>query len=400
MLRVLQINAGSKNFGGVSGILLNLYRNIDRTKVQFDFLTPNETTYELHRGEIEAMGGHIYELGIDSSNLRGKARLYAALREFFRNHRYDIVHVNSGVLLFNCFAASAASRFTRAKIFVHAHSNGGRTEAKERVSLPLKKFLIARTDVALACSVSAAAYIFPEEAVKRTFILKNGIDARQFAFSEEKRNRIREEYGLSDSFVLGSVGRFSPEKNHAFMLEILQSVRKRRPEAKLLFVGGGELLETIQRKAAGMGLSDAVIFAGVQSDVKPYYDAMDVYLQPSLFEGFGICCLEAEAAGLPVVVSDRVPDEADVANTMLHIPLDAGADTFAEAILGIGRSGEDVFRPCGQLGAMPSPAAPGRISRADAWKKVIDEGYDIVSSARQLQELYEAAVPEKKRRSR
>ncbi len=171
----------SQNFGGVSAVLLNLYRNIDRTKVQFDFLTPNRSTYEMHRGEIEGMGGHIYELGIDSSKLQGKMKLYAALREFFRTHRYDIVHVNAGVLLFNCFCASAARRFTRSKVFVHAHSNGGRSGAKESVSLPLKKFLAGRADVTLACSASAAAYMFPQEELRRTVILKNGIDARHFA---------------------------------------------------------------------------------------------------------------------------------------------------------------------------------------------------------------------------
>lgn len=391
MIKVLQINAGSQNFGGVSAVLLNLYRNIDRTKVQFDFLTPNRSTYEMHRGEIEGMGGHIYELGIDSSKLQGKMKLYAALREFFRTHRYDIVHVNAGVLLFNCFCASAARRFTRSKVFVHAHSNGGRSGAKESVSLPLKKFLAGRADVTLACSASAAAYMFPQEELRRTVILKNGIDARHFAFSESERARVREELGLADRYVIGSVGRFSPEKNHAFMLEILQSARRLRPDAALLLIGGGQLLEPIREKAAAMGLSDAVIFAGAQSDVAPWYAAMDAYIQPSEFEGFGICCLEAEASGLSVVTSDRVPEDADVAKTMRRIPLEAGADVFAAALPGI-RDAEGDYSPCGQLGAMPSPAVSGGRPREEAWKQVIEGGYDIVTSTRQLEALYEAAV--------
>lgn len=397
MLRVLQINAGSQNFGGVSAILLNLYHHIDREKVQFDFLTPNQTTYGMHRQEIEAMGGHIYELGINSSKLSGKMKLYAALREFFRDHRYDIVHVNSGVLLFNCFAASAARNFTRAKIFVHAHSNGGRSGAKESLSGPLKRFLATRADVTLACSPSAAAYMFPEEALGRTCILRNGIDARSFAFSAAERERVRKELGLTEAFVIGSVGRFSSEKNHAFMLDILRSVRNRRQDAALLFIGEGELLAEIREKAAAMGLSEAVVFAGAQAEVAPFYAAMDVYLQPSAFEGFGICCLEAEASGLPVVASDRVPEDADVAKNMRRIPLEAGPDVFAAELPGIGNA-EEAYSPCGQLGAMPSPPVSGGRPREEAWRQVIEAGYDIVNSTRQLEALYEAAVPGKKNR--
>ncbi|MGX8702953.1 MAG: glycosyltransferase [Lachnospiraceae bacterium] len=400
MIRVLHINAGSQNFGGVSAILLNLYRNIDRTRVQFDFLTPNISTYAMHREEIEGMGGHIYELGIDSSKLPGKMKLYAALRDFFRDHRYDIVHVNAGVLLFNCFAASAAHRFTRSQVFVHAHSNGGRSEAKEKFSEPLKKFLASRGDVLLACSESAAAYMFPEEALRRTFILKNGIDARHFAFSESERARVREELGLADAFVIGSVGRFSPEKNHAFMLDILQSARKRLSKTKLLLVGGGQLLEPVREKAKAMGLLEAVVFAGPQADVAPYYMAMDAYLQPSEFEGFGICCLEAEATGLPVVASDRVPEDADVAGNMRRLALEDGADAFAGALLSAGREAEGEFYPCGQLSAMPTPKTADVFSREDAWKKVLGEGYDIVTSTRQLEELYETAVPQKRFRKK
>ena len=397
MLKVLQINAGSQNFGGVSAILLNLYRHIDRTKVQFDFLTPNKTTYGLFREEIEAMGGHIYELGINSSKLPGKISLYAALREFFRDHRYDIVHINSGVLLFNSFAASAARRFTRAKIFVHAHSNGGRSGVKERVSLPLKKFLASRADVLLACSASAAAYMFPEEAISGTHILRNGIDTRHFQFSESERERVRVELGLSDAFVIGSVGRFSPEKNHAFMLEVLKSARKHRPDAKLLLVGDGPLLESIREKADSLGLSDAVVFAGAQADVAPYYAAMDVYLQPSEFEGFGICCLEAEASGLFVAASDRVPEDADAAKTMLRIPLEHGAEAFAAALLGFCGSSEGDFSPCGQLSALPSPVKAKAGARENAWQTALDAGYDIVVSASLLEKLYMAAVPKKRK---
>lgn len=396
MLRVLQINAGSQNFGGVSAILLNLYRHVDRTKVQFDFLTPNQTTYGLHREEIEAMGGHIYELGINSSKLNGKARLYAALRGFFRTHRYDIVHINSGILLFNCFVASAVSRFTRAKIFVHAHANGGRNGLKESLSAPLKSFLLERTDVALACSASAAAYMFPEKSVSGVILLKNGIDAGHFRFSKEERERVRQELGLSEAYVLGSVGRFSPEKNHLFMLDILKAVRERRPEAALLLVGEGQLREAVLERAKELGLSEAVVFTGAKADVVPYYDAMDVYLQPSEFEGFGICCLEAEATGLSVVASDRVPEDADVAKAMRRIALEEGPEAFAEALSCAGTRTEGDFTPCGQLGAMPTKASVSGCLREDAWKSVIEAGYDIVSSARRLEELYEAACPKRK----
>ena len=161
MIKVLHINAGTGIFGGVSAFCLNIYRNIDRNKIQFDFLTSNITTYGQFRDEIEQYGGAIYELGINAKPLTGKIKLAKALRVFLKSHKYDVIHINSGILLFNSVVADVCRKNTNAKIFVHSHANGGRTWTKELFSGLLKRSLVRRADCILACSESAAEYMFP-----------------------------------------------------------------------------------------------------------------------------------------------------------------------------------------------------------------------------------------------
>ena len=363
-LKILQINAGSQFFGGVSAMVFNLYRQMS-DQVVFDFLTPNHTTYAAQKEEILSRGGRVMEFGINSKNLPGKAKLYFALKKFLSKHKYDIIHINAGVLLFNYVVACACRKYSNAKIIVHSHSNGGRSGLKEKLSSPLKHGLSKRADRTIACSESAAEYMFDEGRVKKTLILKNGIDVERFRFNKETREKLRKEKDLDGHFVIGHIGRFMPEKNHDFLLDVFAECVKKEKNCKLLLAGEGELLTQIKEKAVALGLEDKVVFLGPVTNPEDWYQTMDVFVLPSHFEGFGIVNIEAQAAGLPCVTSDAVPSEVDVSGHVEQLPLSAGPEVWSDKIL-----------------------ANMDFERQDGSVLVRDAGFDIRRSADELLKLY------------
>lgn len=334
-LRVLHINAGSRNFGGVSAICLNLYRNINRELVQFDFLTPNETTYREYAAEIREMGGHIYEFGIDASKQRGKLQLIRKLKRFFAKKKYDVVHVNSGVLSFNALVAYAARKYSGARVFVHSHSNAGRNRLKEIFSSPIKAYAVKQTDELLACSKSAAAYMFPRKYAEKAVILDNGIDVDSFRFDPDVREKVRTELNLQGKFVIGHVGRFMKSKNHSYLIRLFAEIKKVKENAVLLLIGDGELMDSVKQQVQELKLQKSVHFLGQRKDMPALYQAMDVFLLPSKAEGFGIVNIEAQTAGLKCVVSDVVPEAANAAGLMVRKSLDAPISEWVDEILNV-----------------------------------------------------------------
>ena len=364
MIKVLHINAGSKVFGGVSSFCLNIYRNIDREQIQFDFLTPDVSTYTQYKEEIQKMGGQIYELGIRASSLNGKFRLWFALKDFLSQHEYDIIHINSGVLLFNCVVAGTCRKASDSVIFVHSHSNGGRSKAKELFSGVLKEYLVKQADVLLACSKSAAEYMFPAQCISNVQIMNNGIMADRFGYSSEIRKRIRDELKLSNKFVIGHVGRFSKEKNHPFLLDLLSKVKKKKDNAVLLLVGDGPQFETIRSLCAQKDLEDSVIFTGTRTDINQIYQSMDVFVLPSLYEGFGIVNIEAQASGLKCVISTAVPAEVNITGNVIQLDLSSPLERWAEEVLKVPKE------------------------RIDCTELVKACGFDISVTAGRLKDLY------------
>ena len=363
-IRVLHINAGSGIFGGVSAFCLNIYRKIDREKVQFDFLTPNISTYEQYRTEIESYGGKTYQLGINSSTNKGKIKLYFALKGFLRSHKYDIIHINSGVLLFNCVVKAACKRYSTAKIFVHSHSNGGRSERKERFSEPLKRFLTKDVDTLLACSTSAAEYMFPQSKIGKVEIINNGIDVDKYKLNLAMREKLRNEMNLSEKYVIGHVGRFTREKNHLFLIDLLKEIREEKEDAILLLIGEGELQGETREYAKEQGILESVLFLGARKDVNDLYQVMDVFVLPSKFEGFGIVNIESETSGLKCVVSDVVPETVNVTGNVVRLSLDDSIEKWKKEVLNV------------------------PVVRKDLTKLIVGAGFDINTSVTELTQLY------------
>ena len=336
-LRVLQVNSGSRNYGGVSSFLFNAYTHMKRDEIQFDFLSPDETTYGIHRDEISRMGGRIWELHIKGGIVGRKIRLFFRLRKFLMKHPYQVIHINSGNFFFNLTASLSAYTASVPVRIIHSHNAGdaGMSAAKRaafKLMKPIPEFF--GTHFA-ACSEKAAEYMFTEKLVRsgRVKIFRNGIDTVRFAFRPAIREEVRKELGLDSALVIGHVGRFMKQKNHGFLLEIFAAVLEEVPDAVLLLAGEGELRGEVQKKADVMGISGNIRFLGQRNDMERIFQAMDVFVLPSLHEGLPVSGIEAQAAGLPVVFSDTITREAEVCGPVVFESLSSSPSVWAKAIL-------------------------------------------------------------------
>ncbi len=370
--RILQLNSGNLNFGGVSSFLYNVYTHIDREKIQFDFLSPNKTTYGIHRKEIEEMGGRIYELEITEKGLWGKIKLYKKLTFFLIEHRYTIVHINSGNFFFNLFAVKAARRAGVRHRIVHSHTTGDTNSTKIKGVLfsLLKPILVKYATNLYACSVDAAEYMFSLDTYRKgnVKIVKNGINVNRFRYDATIRKQYRENLGVSDFFVIGNVARLTPQKNQKYVLKIFRKIVEMEPNSVLLLVGDGELEKELEDYSNLLGISDKIMFLGVKKDVENYYQAMDVFLFPSLYEGLGIVLLEAQISGLPCFINKNLPIDVDVTNLVRRLSIDEDPKVWSEEIV--------AFHHCDDY------------KRTSHDKELVDSGFSIESTSNMMEKLY------------
>lgn len=308
-IRVLQV-PGSLVVGGLQTVAMNCFRYIDRNEFDFDYLVYGDKIGE-YEAEVEQLGGRIIHIPAPQNSY---IRFYKNVKNIILKYGpYDIVHshtfFNSGIVL------SAAKRCGVQKCIAHAHSgerNGSKKLTKALYNRVMRSLLVQNADIYCACSEKAGAYLFGEKAFlsNRGHIFPNAIDVSSFVFSQKDRERIRSEFGISDTErIIGIVGSLSPTKNHLFLFSIFREILKISGSFKLLIIGDGELREMLYNKAIELGISDKIIWLGVRTDIPSLLSAMDVFIFPSLHEGFGIALLEAQVNGLPCIVGkDTVPE--------------------------------------------------------------------------------------------
>ena len=367
MIRVLQM-IGSLNVGGSQTMILNIYRNIDRTKIQFDFVLdhPNETYFA---EEVKAMGAKIYTMpGFNGANA---AEIKRDWNNFFYMHpEYKVLH--SHVRSYASLYLPVAKKHG-VKTIIHSHSTsngtGAMAMAKNALQYPLKK----QADILMACSTEAGRWLYGEKAMKsdKYVFMPNGVDLERFSFSEETRKRLRKELGLEDKFVVGHVGRFNEVKNHAFLVEAFAKLHEKKPDSVLLLVGEGALQMQIAQKAVALGVAENVIMTGNRTDVAELMSAMDMFVFPSLFEGLGIVLVEAQAMGLPCLISDTLPEDINLSPLVKRLPLD-DAEHWAKEML-------------------------GQHQRQNVKDQIVKAGFDIKGSAEKLSQLYTKLHNEAKR---
>ena len=355
--------------GGAEAMTMNYLRHIDRSRVSFDFLVHKDYKAE-YEDEITALGGVIYRIcpPYPQYFFRYTREITALLRE---HPEYRILHSN---MMENALPAYLAAEKCGVPIRIcHAHiAAGSGTAVKSAVKSVYRRLMKPHITHRFACGRDAASYVFGS--TDNVVLMKNAIESEKYRFSPAVRQEVRAELRLDGKFVVGHVGRFFPQKNHSFLVDIFAEIAKRAPDAVLLLVGGGELddalMNRIKEKVNTLRLSDRVIFTGVRSDVERMLQAFDVFVLPSLYEGLPVVMIEAQAAGLPCVMSDRVTDECDITGHVTALSLENSAGNWADVILGL----REAF------------------VRKDVRDRIVSAGYDIVQNARWLENFYIEAL--------
>lgn len=358
-LRILHVFA-SLDRGGAEAMIMSLYRCIDRSKVQFDFVVNDRDTPYAHEAEIKKLGGRVYRVPIYTGF--NSFHYYSTWSKMLDDHpEWKVVHGHHTSPAFIYFKASKnKGRVTIA----HSHIAGYERNIKSYLKIVSRYPLRYVSDYLFACSDAAAKSMYGGK-INKAIVLNNSIDANVAKFDINKRKEKREELSVNDRFVVGHVGRFTRQKNHDFILDIFSSIHKKRPDSVLLLVGDGSLKSKISEKVCEMGLEDNVKFLGVRSDVFELLSAMDVFLFPSLYEGLPVTMIEAQANGLMCVVSDSITGESKLTDNVNFLSLDNSIDTWADAVL------------------------EGKVNnREDTYSRIIAAGYDIESNVKWLQDFY------------
>jgi len=363
MLRVLH-SVSNMDRAGIETMLMNYYRKMDRTRIQFDFLAnkPKPGDYD---GEIRSMGGRVFvSPGLRPDQFPAYVRFFGRL--LADNPDIGILHAhNEGMAEYPLAAARAAGLPVR---IAHAHSTRINRDWKWPWKVFCKAFIPRTATHFFACGRDAGVYYFGRRRWEREGVLvPNAVDLGKFAFSPSARRAVRERFGVAGRFVVGHVGRFTPEKNHLRLLRIFARLSRSKPEAVLWLAGDGELLSRARDEAGRLGIAGAVRFWGLRDDVADLCQAMDAFVMPSLYEGLPVVGVEAQAAGLPCLFSTGVPSEACILPGARRLPLSAADDEWARAIAAF-----DVPRP----------------ERAGALRAVRAAGYDLDDAARKLSDFY------------
>ncbi|MFD0961394.1 glycosyltransferase family 1 protein [Paenibacillus chungangensis] len=361
VITVLQA-AVNMNRGGAETLLMNLYRHIDRSKVQFHFLTCREGCYD---DEIRSLGGVIHRIPyIDKI---GPYAYRAALKQFFTEYgyQYQVVHSHmdrmSGLVLYAAKQAGVPVRI--------AHSHNTRSEGSLAAKL-YKRYASLYIGFAathrFACSEEAGKWLFPWKR-REVQLLKNGIMSDMFAYRPLVRHEVRKELGIAEgTIVLGHVGRFNEQKNHALLLDIFRSWLRRNVNSCLLLAGEGPLRLAMEEKARSLDMSENVKFLGVRSDIERLMQAFDAFVFPSRHEGLPVTLIEAQAAGLPCIVSDTITREVDLGMGLVTFHANGSLREYEEAIQSVS----------------------GRERRMDTQAELYRCGYDIRETAAWLQQYY------------
>ncbi|WWU64281.1 glycosyltransferase [Clostridium baratii] len=348
---------------GVASVIMNYYRNIDRNKVQFDFLYFNDDkiTYEK---EINKLGGKIYK--IERPKISKKSVL--EIKNFFYAVRgkYSILH-NHEVYL-NFILSPLAKKNGFKAVITHSHTT---SYSDKFISLIRNRFLCIplkkQADYFMACSKAAGSALYGVKYIKnnKVFILNNAIDCEKFKYNEEKRGSIRKQLGIESKFVLGHVGRFNSQKNHKFLLKIFSEVLKRDKSSILLLVGDGPLFNEVKKLSQEMNLYNNIIFLGRKENINEILQGIDVFVLPSLYEGLPVIGVEAQCSGVNCIMSTNITDEVNICNSEF-MDLNKSEKAWAEHII----------------------ALKGKKRDIDAWTKLYDARFEIRSEAENLKNFY------------
>ncbi len=360
--------------GGIETFIMNLYRNIDRRKVQFDFLENHDLGRLVYEDEIERMGGRVFRILYSQRENYQKAR--TCFINFLKDHPEIVgVHVHANFLYAKLL--KDAKKVGIPIRILHSHNSAAEAEKsiKEKIRNYIVRKQIAKYPTAyFACSDIAADFMFPN---KKYLWIKNGIDVQQYDYNPQIRQKIRETMGLGNEILIGFVGNLRTQKNPFFMIDVFEQFYKSNPDSKLLVVGSGILEQEIKHYVHSKKLDDFVIFLGTIPNVYEMYQAMDAFLLPSFYEGLPVVLVEAQAAGLPCFVSDHITQQIGVTEYIKYLSLESSPSQWAQ---------------------MMQNTLDGFI-REGGKKEVVKSGFDIKNVAAEVQNYYLSHIKSRRNQS-
>ena len=365
-IRVLH-NIVLMDAGGIETLVMNVYKHIDRERLLFDFLVhrPQEGVYDK---EILEYGGKIFRT-CPFNPLHINQYKKECMQVFAEHPEYKVFHAHQELCLWPLQYAKQMGVPTR---IAHSHNAKSVINLKYFFFLYEKMFIKNYCTDMFMCSPLAGEWTFGKKAVSegKVKFIKGNIETERFKFDETVRREVREELGVGDRIVIGRVGRFMQQKNHTFLLDIFSIIHKKNPNTVLVLCGNGRLEDDIKQKAKDLGIENAIIFTGVKNQINVQtnrlYQAFDLYLFPSLWEGLPLTGIEAQTSGLPVLMSDVIADETVATNNVTKLSLTESAQTWADKALDIVTT----------------------FQRKDCQKQVVDAGFDVRNTADYLQEFY------------
>lgn len=357
MIRVLQI-VTYMGRGGLETMLMNYYRHIDRSKVQFDFLVHRDFEADYDK-EILELGGRIYHV----SRLVPWSKSYRnELKNFFKTHsEYKIVHVHQDCL--SSVALECARDCGISVRIAHSHNSNQDKNIKYLFKRYYMRKIPETATELFACGKAAGDWMFGGKTYQ---LLPNAIATEKYIYEEEKSKKIKIELGLEKNIIIGHIGRFNPQKNHEFLVDIFEKCLEKNRKVTLMLVGDGEGRKEIENKVKKQGLQDNVLFMGVRKDIPELLQAMDVFVFPSLYEGLPVTMIEEQAAGVPAVISDQVSEECIITEGLVKVEgLENTPEQWAEEIL-----------------------KQAKISKSDRSEEIKKAKYDVETTAKWLEEYY------------
>ena len=357
MIKILHV-VHTMECGGIETMLMNIYRKIDRTKIQFDFLI-NGAKENYYTEEIIALGGNVLNVTPKRESLVKNIRDTVAV---MKRGNYQIVHIHQDSMI--SFAILCAKKAGIKNIFTHAHTTSANGWYRKTLAIFGRKYIDKNATLKFACSKAAAEWIYG--AKEDEYILfKNAIDAFKFRYKSEITYNNRKELGIqNDQFVIGTCGRFSVEKNQKFLVEVFAEIKNSVPDAMLVLIGDGDEKQDIIATAEALGVQKDILFPGMVGDVEYYYSTLDCFILPSLFEGLPLVGVEAQAAGITSFFSTGVTEEIKINPNVYFLPLAIGAKEWAEKILAC------------------------RCAKKDTYSNIKNAGYDIDDNVELLESTY------------
>lgn len=346
-------------WGGLTTVAMNYYRGMDKMGLQIDFASCNMAPQSLI-DEVKQNHGQYTQL---PDRKKKTLHYMKALYQLLKREKYDVVHIhgNSATMTFDLLPSVMAGVKKR---IVHVHNSRNQHNLAHAVLYPFfNKMLTDR----ICVSEVSGKYLYKKNAF---IVLNNAIDTRHYCFQKELREECRRSYGISeDAYVIGTVGKINYQKNHSFLIAVFAEVLKVKLNAKLLIVGGGELADELKLQIQTLGIEESCILAGMQDDTAAFLSAMDAFVFPSLFEGLPLSLIEAQASGLPCIVSDNVTEESNVTGKVVYVSLDDGVRIWSAKI-------RDTMNQ-------------ERLSECESNIKLIKQrGFDIYENAGELRKIY------------